>query len=188
MTAPRQILPGSVYFVTRRCAQRQYLLRPSKTTNDVFTYLLAVAARRYGIRLHTFCVMSNHVHLLLTDTGARLPQFHQYLDSLLARVINSTLPHWESFWASGSYSAARLVAPEDIVREGAYILANPVKAGLVRHGHLWPGVWSDPARIGAGPIVVKRPQLRFFAKDSAMPESVELELAVPAGFASAEEF
>ncbi|HET7752553.1 MAG TPA: transposase [Anaeromyxobacteraceae bacterium] len=188
MTAPRQILPGSVYLVTRRCAQRQYLLRPSKTTNELFAFLLAVAAKRYGILVHVFCVMSNHVHLVVTDTHARLPEFHQYLDSLVARSVNSSLGSWETFWAPGSYSAVRLVASEDIVREAAYVLANPAKAGLVRTGHLWPGLWSDPDLIGAGPTRVARPCHRFFAKKSALPEIAELELTAPAGFASAAEF
>jgi len=43
MTAPRQVLPGTTYLVSRRCAQRQFLLKPSRTTNEVFGFVLAVA-------------------------------------------------------------------------------------------------------------------------------------------------
>jgi hypothetical protein len=35
MTAPREIIPGTTYLVTRRCTQRQFLLRPSRGTNQV---------------------------------------------------------------------------------------------------------------------------------------------------------
>ncbi len=59
MTAPRQIVPGATYLVTRRCASRQFFLRPSKVVNQVFLYLLAVAAQRYGVEAHAFCVLSN---------------------------------------------------------------------------------------------------------------------------------
>ena len=48
---PRQVLPGTTYLVTRRCAQRQFLLRPSAATNGVFLYVLAVGGaplRRQG--------------------------------------------------------------------------------------------------------------------------------------------
>jgi REP element-mobilizing transposase RayT len=62
MTAPRQLLPGTTYLVTRRCLQRQFLLRPSKLTNQVFGFLLAIAARRFDVDLHACCVMSNHFH------------------------------------------------------------------------------------------------------------------------------
>ena len=100
MTAPRQILPGSTYLVTRRCVQRQFLLRPSRNTNQVFLYLLALAARRFGMHIHAFCVLSNHVHLVVTDPDARLPAFHQFLDALVARALNAALGRWEAFWES----------------------------------------------------------------------------------------
>jgi REP-associated tyrosine transposase len=186
MTAPRQILRGATYLVTRRCFQRQLLLRPCATTSEVFLYVLAVAARRFGIRVHTFCVLSNHFHLVVSDPDARLPAFEQYLDSLVARAVNASLGRWESFWAPSSYSAVALATPEDIVDKAAYVLANPVAAGLVRRGRDWPGLWSDPAAIGGKPIVVRRPRT-FFRENGYMPEEVELELTAPEGF-TPEEF
>jgi putative transposase len=105
VTAPRQILAGTTYLITRRCSQRQLLLRPSKLTNHLVGYLLAVAARRFGIQVHVFCVMSNHLHLVLTDPEARLPAFSQYFDSLVARSVNAALGRWESFWAPASFTA-----------------------------------------------------------------------------------
>ena len=187
MTAPRQVLPGTTYLVTRRCAQRQFLLKPSKTTNDVFLYLLAVAARRFEIEVHAFCVLSNHFHLVLTDPHARLPAFHQFLDALVARAINALLGRWETFWAPDSYSAVRLVSPGDVLDKAAYAVANPVAAGLVRTGRLWPGLWSAPEWIGGDPLRVRRPK-HFFDPKGVLPEQVELKVTAPPGFASAEEF
>ena len=107
MTAPRQVLKGSTYLVTRRCSQRQFLLKPSEITNAIFKYVLAVAARRYHIQVHAYCVLSNHFHLVVTDPGARLPAFAQMLASLVARAMNASWGRWESFWAPSSYSAVR---------------------------------------------------------------------------------
>lgn len=187
MTAPRQVLPGSTYLVTRRCTRRQLLLRPSRATSALFLYVLAVAARRFGVRVHAFCVLSNHYHLVVTDPDARLPAFGQYLDSLVARAANSILGRWESFWAPSSYSAVALATPEDVLDKSAYVLANPVAAGLVRRGRDWPGLWSAPEQIGGAPLVVPRPA-EFFRADGVMPEEVELVLTPPPGFDSAEEF
>jgi len=183
MTAPRQILPGTTYLVTRRCAQRQFLLRPSQVTNDVFRYVLAVAARRFGIQVHAYCVLSNHFHLVVTDPGARLPAFEQYLDSLVARALNASLGRWESFWAPSSYSAVALHSSEDIVEKAAYVLANPVAAGLVRSARDWPGLWSAPELLDAGAVPARRPG-SFFRQGGSMPESAELELTSPPGFDS----
>jgi REP element-mobilizing transposase RayT len=188
MTAPRQVLPGTIYLVTRRCTQRQFLLRPSAVTTGIFLYVLAVAARRFGIQVHACCVLSNHFHAVLTDPEARLPAFEQYLDGLVARAVNASLGRWESFWAAPStYSAVALASPEDVIAKTAYVLANPVAAGLVRRGREWPGIWTAPEQIGGAPIAVRRPTT-FFRPNGYMPEAAELVLTVPAGFGSAAEF
>ncbi len=187
MTAPRQVLPDTTYLITRRCLHRQFLLRPSPLTNAIFLYVLALAAKRYAVRVHAFCVLSNHFHLVVTDTTAQLPAFEQYLDALVARAVNALLGRWESFWAPGSYSAVALQTPADVVRKIAYTLANPVAAGLVRTGRDWPGLWSAPEAIGGPAMAVRRPE-KFFRAGGYLAEAVALELCIPPGFDSADAF
>jgi REP element-mobilizing transposase RayT len=187
MTAPRQILAGASYLLTRRCVQRQFLLRPSKLTNAICGYLLAVAARRHGILVHAFCVMSNHLHLVVSDPEARLPEFGRYFDSLVGRAMNASLRRREAFWGPGPFSAVRLVSPSDIVDKTAYTLANPVAAGLVRRGRAWPGLWSRPEWIGGAELEFRRPA-GFFRKHGVLPERSGLALVTPPGFASAADF
>jgi REP element-mobilizing transposase RayT len=187
MTAPRQVLPRTTYLVTHRCSERRFFLRPTKLASDLFRYLLAVAAQRYGVQLHAFCVMSNHYHLVLTDPQARLPDFQRFLDGLAGRSINALLGREESFWGPDSYSAVELAGPEAILDKTAYTLANPVAAGLVKRARRWPGLWSSPDSIGAPGCLVKRPN-HFFDPDGNMPASVTLTLSTPPGFSSAAAF
>ncbi|HET9598989.1 MAG TPA: hypothetical protein VFP65_25680 [Anaeromyxobacteraceae bacterium] len=184
MTAPRQVLPGT-YLVTRRCAQRQFLLTPSAITNQVFLYLLAVAAGRYGVEVHAFCILSNHYHLVVTDAHARLPAFQQFLDGLVARAVNASLGRWEAFWAPDSYSAVRLATAADVIEKIAYVLVNPVAAGLVASGDLWPGLRSAPALIGGDALEVERPE-HFFDPAGPLPDRVRLRVTTPSGFGSAD--
>ncbi|HZZ85342.1 MAG TPA: hypothetical protein VFE30_12445 [Anaeromyxobacteraceae bacterium] len=185
MTAPRQVLPGTTYLVTRRCSERRFFLRPSKATNAIFLYVLAVAARMYGVRVHALCVLSNHYHLVLTDADGRLPAFMQYLDGLVARAVNASLGRWEGFWsADASYSAVSQGDAGDVVRKIAYTLANPASAGLVRTGREWPGLWSAPEQLATATLLAPRPDVFF---SPAMPESATLELALPPGLSSVEE-
>jgi putative transposase len=187
MTAPRQVLPGTTYLVSRRCAHREFMLTPGKLINEVFLYLLAVAASRFAVQVHAFCVMSNHFHLIVTDPHARLPAFHQFLDALVARAVNAALGRSEAFWSPNSFSAVALVSPDDVVDKAAYVLANPVAAGLVRAGRLWPGLWSPPERIGGAPMRIRRPK-HFFDPEGGLPDEATLELTAPPRFASAGEF
>ena len=184
MTAPRQVTPGSIYLVTRRCTQRQFLLKPSRAVNEVFLYILALAAQRYQIRIHAYCVLSNHSHLVLSDPHARLPAFQQFLDGIVAKALNAFHGRWENFWAPDTYSAVILANTSDILDKLTYVLANPVAAGLVPHGRQWPGLWSAPELIGTA-VDVRRPDF-FFGPNSTLPEKVTLHISRPPGFQSTE--
>lgn len=187
VTAPRRVVAGATYLVTRRCTQREFLLKPSALTNHIIKFVLAVAAERYGVLLHAICVMSNHWHMVLTDPRANLPEFSRVLDGIVAKALNALYGRWENFWAPSSYSAVSLVSPEDIVEKVAYTLANPAASDLVAHGRKWPGVWSDPRLIGARAEIVVRPG-HYFAQGGSMPDDAKLAFSTPPGFESAEAF
>ena len=188
MTPPSRVLPGTTYLITRRCSERRFFLRPSRLTNEIFLFVLALAAQRYEILVHACCVLSNHVHLIVTDPHARLPAFMQYLDSLVARAVNASIGRFEGFWATdGSYSAVEPIDPADVLAKAAYVLANPVAAGLVRRAADWPGVWTAPEQIGGDALIVRKPSF-FFDPNGYIPATLELQLVVPRGFASADEF
>jgi REP element-mobilizing transposase RayT len=188
MTAPRQVLPGKTWLVTRRCSERRRFLTPSATVNEIFLFVLGVAARRFGVEVHAFCVMSNHYHLLVTDRRALLPAFVQYLNAFVARAVNASLGRWEGFWAARvAFSGVSNSTRTDVVRKAAYILANPVAAGLVKHGREWPGLWTGPEQLGTAVLSARRPA-KFFRAKGPTPKSIELALTPPPGFASAQEF
>ncbi len=187
VTAPRQLLRGTTYLVSRRCTQREFLLKPSTLSKLIFKFVLAVAAARYGILIHAACVMSDHYHLVLTDPHARLPDFNHLLDGVLAKALNALYARWENLWVPSSYSAVALIAPEDVLDKVAYTLANPTAAHLVEHGRHWPGLWSRPTSIGGPGELVERPG-HYFAKNGSMPETERLVFSVPPGFESADAF
>jgi putative transposase len=187
MTAPRRVLPAATLMLSRRCLNRMLLLRPSKLTNQLFSFILAVVAERYGIEVHCFCVLSNHFHLVATDPLGTSPAFMRDLCALVARSFNALHGRWENLWAPGSYSAVALLTPDDVLDKMAYVLANPAAADLVQHGSEWPGLWSAPAQIGGAPIRIDRPR-HFFREEGPMPGYARLQLSCPCGFDSAEDF
>ena len=167
--------------VTRRCTQREFLLRPSKVLNHAFRFMLAHGAARAGVQLHAACVMSNHFHVMATDPAGDLSKFMHWLDGNLARFSNAYHGRWENFFAPGSYSAPKLLDAESVLEKLVYVLANPVAAGLVRNGARWPGVRLSPRRIGK-PERVERPRF-FFREDGPVPPFAILEIAKPPAFA-----
>jgi putative transposase len=86
VTKPRCVLPGIVYLLTRRCSERRFFLLPEPAVTQIFEYLLGLLAKKYGIAVHAYVVMSNHYHLVVTDTAGRMPDVQRELNSLLARA------------------------------------------------------------------------------------------------------
>ena len=178
MTQPRQYLPGATYLLTRRCTQRQFLLRPSAIINQIFLYCLAIAAKNAGVLIHSICVISNHYHIVLKDPDMRIPEFMEYLNKYVAKCVNAVLGRWENLWASEPPSVVRLVDDQDVMDKMVYSLANPVAARLVSRGDHWPGVRLTGQMWEDSPILVKRPDV-FFRKEGKMPDVAELKLTRP---------
>jgi putative transposase len=179
MSRPRQVLPGAYYLITRRCTQRQFLLRPDRTTNNAYLYCLIEAALRFQIDILIMCMMSNHHHLVIRDPFGRYPEFIEHLHRTIARSQNAFRGRWENFWASGQTSVVRLVGRKDILRKVAYVAANPVQANLVEHVHHWPGVNGYRSLLTRRLLVAARPG-HFFRARGPMPASVSMQLGFPA--------
>jgi putative transposase len=175
MSAPREVLPGRTYLVTRRCTQRQFLLKPSRRTNEIVRYCLAVAASKTGVLVHAVCIMSNHWHGVVTDPLARLPEFLEHFHRLLARAQNASLGRWENLWSSDKTSVVLLVSDQDVLEKMAYTMANPTAAGLVRSPREWPGVVTE--RIGER-YRAAMPDI-FFNPEGPLPDAISLDFARP---------
>ncbi|MEZ4226562.1 MAG: hypothetical protein R3B13_36785 [Polyangiaceae bacterium] len=182
MTAPRQVIPGRMYLITRRCTRREFLLRPSKRTDEAFLYCLGVACRRYGMKLCWLTVMSNHYHAGIQDVDGCYPEFLRYFHSLLARCLNAHHGRWENLWASEQTCVVHLGDADAVFDKMVYSLCNAVKDHLVDRVHLWPGFCSYSSQLADRPVVVKRPAW-FFDESGDMPEQVELHFARPPEFA-----
>lgn len=180
MTLPRRVLPGTTYFVTRRCLGRRFLLRPDPELNDVFVYCLARAATKYRIEVHALCVMSNHYHIVLTDSEGVLPLFAAWLNRQVAMCVKR-LRRWdEVVWEPNvALSAVELDGTKEVLDKVAYTILNPASAGLVRNPEDWPGALSTVAALRRGKLVAKRPSVWF--KDTA-PKEATLRWTTPRGF------
>src|SRR4051794_20976949 len=175
---PRQVLPRQFYLITRRCTQRQFLLRPDAATNNAFLYCLIHAALRCEIDVLLPCAMSNHYHVVIYDRSGRYPEFIEHFHKLLARSQNALRGRWENFWSSEQTSVVKLVDRAAVLDKLAYVAANPVLDYLVERAHQWPGVNGLSALLNGRTLRARRP-LHFFRPDGKMPDEVTMSLTIP---------
>lgn len=170
--------------VTRRTTGRQFLLKPVPLVKQTFGYCLGYAANRYNVRIHAYCVMTNHYHIVLTDPDGRLPDFLSWFNEFVARALNRLWDRSEGFWAPGSYSAVRLETADDVIEKIIYTLTNPVKAFLVMKSSTWPGANSRLVAFDSK-MKFNRPSV-FFSRKGGMPASSILHLEPPMQYVGGE--
>jgi len=178
MSLPRQVLPAQFYLITRRCTQRQFLLRPDPATNNAFTYCLIEAALRFRIDVVLPCALSNHYHAVIFDRCGNYPEFLEHFHKMFARCQNALRGRWENFWSSEQVCVVKLVGRQDVIDKLVYTATNPVKDGLVDRVDHWPGVNGLHALLSGRSLRAARPW-HFFRPDGIMPAAVEMRLAIP---------
>jgi hypothetical protein len=178
MSRPRQVLPGQFYLLTRRCTQRQFLLRPDPETNNAFAYCLAEAAQRFDIDVVLPMAEANHHHTALFDRHGRVPQFVEHFHKMLARCQNARLGRWENLWAAEEVCITRLLDRDAVIDKLVYAASNPVKDLLVERATQWPGTNGYRLLLARTPLRARRPR-HFFRDDGVMPAEVTLALVIP---------
>lgn len=186
MSRARQVLPGQFYLVTRRCTQRQFLLRPDDETNNAFIYCLGEAAQRFEIDVVLPMAESNHHHTVIYDRHGRCPHFLEHFHKMLARCLNARWGRWENLWAAEEVCATRLLDRDTVIAKLVYAASNPVKDLLVQHTHQWPGTNGYVHLRSSTPLRAHRPR-HFFREGGVMPETVTLTLVIPSELGSAQD-
>jgi REP element-mobilizing transposase RayT len=106
-------------------------------------------------RLHSYVVMANHVHLLITP-AIPLPKITKGLKGVTARAANQILRRpGKPFWLDESYDHW-VRSPREFDRITGYIENNPVAAGLVSRAEDWPWSSARTRRIPQAGVPVPR--------------------------------
>jgi putative transposase len=181
---PRPVVENRTYMFTRRCSERRFFLRPDAVTTNAFWYCLGWAAQKHGLTLHSAVALSNHAHVVATDSRGVYPDFLRDFHGLLARVVNAWRGHWEHFWDANQTSVVALEDDAAQLDKLVYVLTNPV--GLVEKASDWPGATSLDATLTTRPVVAIRPK-HFFREDEdggEMPKTVTIVFEPPPALAT----
>jgi putative transposase len=106
----------------------------------IYLATLGRVARRQQWRCLAYCLMPNHVHLLVETPFANLGAGMQRLHGDYAHVFNER--HGRSGHVfQGRYGSVRITTDEQLWTTAAYVALNPVAAGLCQAPEEWP--WSS---------------------------------------------
>ncbi|HET7363045.1 MAG TPA: transposase [Burkholderiales bacterium] len=173
---PRLILPGVALHIYQRGNDRKACFRED---SDRLVYLsnLAELCKRWECALHAYCLMTNHVHLMLTPANEDGPaSLIRDLGRRFVRYFNERYGRTGSLW-EGRFHSCLLDSGRYVLGCQRYIDLNPVRAGMVSS----PGAyrWSSYAgNSGArnDPLLTAHPEYLAISRDATLRCAAYAEL------------
>lgn len=140
MARPLRIeYPGAFYHVLNR-GQRQEVIVEDDRDRERFLLCLERMVEQYGVRIHTYCLMTNHYHLILETPEANLSRAVQWLNVSYASYFNRR-HQYAGHLFQGRFKAILLEADEYLASLSRYIHLNPLRARITLHP--WEYAWSS---------------------------------------------
>jgi len=143
----RVVVANIPHHVTQRGNARQFILA-SDAERLVYLDLLHEHVQLYELSVLGYCLMSNHVHLVVVP---------QKLEAL-AVTLKQTHGRYASFWNAAHKSSGHVwqgrfsscpLDNDHLWVALRYAEPNPVRAGLVARAEAWP--WSSASAHSGGP-------------------------------------
>lgn len=146
---------------------------------QIYWYVTAVIAAKFGIQVHAIQVLSTHIHEVLTDVYGNMPSFMRERNRLLANAIKVHRKWPEEVFQRAPANYTRLYGAKAVLKEIAYTIANVVQAGLVKDPSQWPGATILAHEIGQRVVEVERPAVYFDPNNPIWPERISLPIEMP---------
>lgn len=141
MPRPLRITIANLPFhILDRGNNRQTVFR----AKEDFTYFLKLLKRykkEFKFKLYHFCLMPNHIHLVIKPTiEASLPKIMMRLTLAYSSYFNKKYEGVGHVW-QGRYKSSLIDKEHYFICCGLYVELNPVRAGLVTQPQDWQ--WSS---------------------------------------------
>jgi len=136
---PRLVIPGYPHHVTQRGNRREQTFFEDGDY-ELYQSLLSEAARKAGAEIWCYCLMPNHVHIIIVPSdpdGLRrtFADAHRRYTGYINTRLRVTGHLWQGRFGS-------VVMDEDHLAHAVrYVSMNPVRAGLVEQAEDWR--WSS---------------------------------------------
>jgi REP element-mobilizing transposase RayT len=128
---PRIYIKGALYYVTCRGGHNQNIFKDERDY-QMFLELLKKYQQQYGIRLFSYVLLPDHLHLLLEVAGEKgeISEFMHDLNNTYTKYFNSRYER-KGHLFRGRFKAALVEKAPNLTKLTAYIHLNPQRLNLV---------------------------------------------------------
>ena len=140
MSRPLRVeYPGALYHLTLRGNARGEIFLDDND-REMFLDVLGSVVERFGWRIHAYCLMGNHYHLLAETPQPNLSPGMRWLNGVYTQRFNRHHQRVGHVF-QGRFKAILVERDSYLLELARYVVLNPVRAGLASAPDRWP--WSS---------------------------------------------
>ncbi|MCD7745236.1 MAG: transposase [Lachnospiraceae bacterium] len=127
----REWYPGAIYHLMAR-GNRHQKIYGDRADFEYFLVLMEEVKKRYSYEVHSYCLMTNHFHLLLETKDIEIWRIMKWLMQVYAQYYNIKYG-FDGHLFQGRYRSCLVEDDAYFLQTSRYIHLNPVKAKMVDH-------------------------------------------------------
>ena len=128
---PRTMSSTGIYHIILRSVN-QHLIFEEDSDYQKFVYILSDCKMKYDIKVYAYCLMDNHIHLLLNSPMDKLSVFFQSLGTKFVRWYNNKYLRTGHLFQD-RFRSTSIESERAFLATIVYIHNNPVKANMCRY-------------------------------------------------------
>ena len=126
----RYYIRGYPYHVVQRGNNKEAVFI-QLSDYEHYLELWRICSKRYGVKVHAYCLMTNHVHFIATpEKEISLSLTMKVVGSRYAYHINQTYDRTGTLW-EGRHRSSLIDSSSYLLSCYRYVELNPVRAGMV---------------------------------------------------------
>lgn len=126
----RMYLPDMPYHLVQRGNNREPCFFEPQNY-QVYLDLWESLSKRYGVSVHGYCLMTNHIHFLVTPSDKwSISNTMKVVGSRYAQIVNRKFSRTGTLW-EGRHRSSLVQSETHLLTCLRYIELNPVRAGMV---------------------------------------------------------
>lgn len=117
------------YHVTCRCINKEWFGLPMEWIWELMQEQLYFAARAFNIKIHSFVLMSNHYHLIVSSPDQNLSAAMNVFQATVSRLVVKKSDRINQLWAR-RFKRCEITSYHYFLNAYKYVYRNPIEAGL----------------------------------------------------------
>lgn len=143
----RHYIPGHPYHIFHRGNNREKCFFEADNYQR-YLELWQKLSKRHGVRVHAYCLMADHIHILATpETKESISKVMKIVGSCYTQYVNMKHLRTGTLW-EGRHRSSLIQSEKYLLSCYRYIELNPVRAGVVSRPEEYK--WSSYSMNGSG--------------------------------------